>query len=310
MALNFPNSPSLNDTYTLGDKSWIYTGYGWRLQVTQPADVTVSSFATTSNGSVSTFNLDFEPVNEESLIVSLDGVLQEPTSAYTVSGNVITFASAPASTVNVVVTSFYTDVATYSVEVAAGVQTTAENAYAHANGAFDLANTALVSADIGSTVQAYDADTTKNDVTNTFTVDQLFSANVGIGTTSFTTGNFVVNPGGAGSPPVSISQTGDSPYLEFQRWTGNASDYYGLRIQSGIGNLAFLTAPSAAIGSQTFTERMRLTSAGGLSFGSSGTAYGTTGQVLTSNGNAPPSWEDASGGITTGKAIAMAIVFG
>ena len=38
------------------------------------------------------------------------------------------------------------------------------------------------------------------------------------------------------------------------------------------------------------TERMRITSAGGVSFGSSGTAYGTSGQVLQSNGNATPTW--------------------
>ena len=36
--------------------------------------------------------------------------------------------------------------------------------------------TILVDADIGSTVQAYDADTTKNDVANTFTADQTISA--------------------------------------------------------------------------------------------------------------------------------------
>jgi hypothetical protein len=37
-------------------------------------------------------------------------------------------------------------------------------------------------------------------------------------------------------------------------------------------------------------ERMRITSAGGVSFGATGTAYGTSGQVLTSAGNAPPTW--------------------
>ena len=42
----------------------------------------------------------------------------------------------------------------------------------------------VVDTDIGSTVQGYDADTTKNDVANTFTQDQTFSANVGIGTTT------------------------------------------------------------------------------------------------------------------------------
>jgi hypothetical protein len=37
-------------------------------------------------------------------------------------------------------------------------------------------------------------------------------------------------------------------------------------------------------------EVMRLTSAGAVSFGSSGTAYGTSGQFLTSQGNATPTW--------------------
>jgi hypothetical protein len=42
------------------------------------------------------------------------------------------------------------------------------------------------------------------------------------------------------------------------------------------------------------TERMRITSAGGISFGSSGTAYGTSGQILNSNGNAAPTWINQS----------------
>lgn len=44
----------------------------------------------------------------------------------------------------------------------------------------------------------------------------------------------------------------------------------------------------------SYTEKMRITGAGGVSFGSSGTAYGTTGQVLTSNGNAAPTWTTPS----------------
>jgi hypothetical protein len=42
------------------------------------------------------------------------------------------------------------------------------------------------------------------------------------------------------------------------------------------------------------TERMRITSAGGVSFGATGTAYGTSGQVLSSAGNAPPTWINQS----------------
>jgi len=43
-------------------------------------------------------------------------------------------------------------------------------------------------------------------------------------------------------------------------------------------------------------ERMRITSTGAISVGSSGTAYGAAGEVLTSNGNASPSWQAAGGG--------------
>lgn len=38
------------------------------------------------------------------------------------------------------------------------------------------------------------------------------------------------------------------------------------------------------------TERLRITANGGISFGASGTAYGTSGQVLQSNGDAAPTW--------------------
>jgi hypothetical protein len=39
---------------------------------------------------------------------------------------------------------------------------------------------------------------------------------------------------------------------------------------------------------------MRITNTGGISFGSTGTAYGTSGQILKSNGNASPTWIDGS----------------
>ena len=32
MALNFPSSPSINDTYTYGDKTWVWNGRFWQIQ--------------------------------------------------------------------------------------------------------------------------------------------------------------------------------------------------------------------------------------------------------------------------------------
>ena len=58
------------------------------------------------------------------------------------------------------------------------------------------------------------------------------------------------------------------------------------------------------------SERLRIGSSGQIGIG--GANYGTDGQILTSTGTGTaPAWEDAAeGGISTGKAIAMAMVFG
>jgi hypothetical protein len=42
-------------------------------------------------------------------------------------------------------------------------------------------------------------------------------------------------------------------------------------------------------------ERMRITTTGAVSFGATGTNYGSSGQVLTSQGDAPPIWAAVSG---------------
>jgi hypothetical protein len=53
-------------------------------------------------------------------------------------------------------------------------------------------------------------------------------------------------------------------------------------------SIRFITTP---VGSTSATERGRITASGAWSFGTTGTDYGTTGQVLTSQGNAPPVWQ-------------------
>jgi hypothetical protein len=68
------------------------------------------------------------------------------------------------------------------------------------------------------------------------------------------------------------------------------------------GHIEFYTANAG-----TLTENLRISNTGAL--GLKGTNYGTSGQVLTSSGaNAAPTW--AAGGISAGKSIALAIVFG
>ena len=84
-----------------------------------------------------------------------------------------------------------------------------------------------------------------------------------------------------------FTDNGSNKFAEIACWAdaaAGASDY--------PGRLVFYTT---ADGSSSPTERLRIASTG--AFGLSGANYGTSGQVLTSNGSSSaPTWQDASGG--------------
>lgn len=60
---------------------------------------TVDSF--TGDGSTTGFTLTETPPNANSVFVSIDGVVQKPTTNYSISGTTITFTSAPASSAEI-----------------------------------------------------------------------------------------------------------------------------------------------------------------------------------------------------------------
>jgi len=63
MALNFPDSPNLNDTYSLDDKTWVWNGYGWKLQSTTNVTNLANSAFIQANSAFDHANAAFDAAN-------------------------------------------------------------------------------------------------------------------------------------------------------------------------------------------------------------------------------------------------------
>ena len=122
MPLNFPSNPTTNQSYTLGTKTWIYNGYGWKLQQVTLANTEVSSFTTTADGTTSTFDLQFSPIGGNSAVfVSIGGIVQSENDYVINSGNnTISFTSPPPIS-EVVRVAGYKTVTPYAVDAANSV---------------------------------------------------------------------------------------------------------------------------------------------------------------------------------------------
>jgi len=79
----------------------------------------------------------------------------------------------------------------------------------------------------------------------------------------------------------------------------------------GSGSIALKTADVGSSGStaNTLTQRLLITPKGGFSFGSGATDYGTAGQVLKSNGDAPPSFGSVITSDTAVSASGTSVTF-
>ena len=142
-----------------------------------------------------------------------------------------------------------------------------------------------------------------------------YEGNVGIGTTS-PDANLEVESASGGVLRLTSSDTtvltGESiGKIEFKSndasTSGNNVMGFIDSVATNVGTryaLSFGTGDAAAA-----VERMRITNLGGISFGSTGTAYGTSGQVLTSAGNASPTWTTPTTGTVTGTGVAGEVAY-
>lgn len=106
MALNFPDSPTLNQIYidTTSGFSYQWNGTVWiSYAAASTGNIRVlDDISGSFNGSTQTFALTSQsvavsPPNPQSVVVNLGGVVQDSLDDYTISGSNIIFSTAPAS---------------------------------------------------------------------------------------------------------------------------------------------------------------------------------------------------------------------
>ena len=106
MTLNFPDTPSTGDIYTDSTSGFSYEWNGTVWISTDPARAAnikeLDDISGSFNGSTTTFNLTVSSagvstVTAQQLLISVGGVMQNPTDDYTVSGTTITFTTAPSA---------------------------------------------------------------------------------------------------------------------------------------------------------------------------------------------------------------------
>jgi hypothetical protein len=114
MSLNFPSSPALDALYTLGTRTWKFNGEGWEVVPPQgelgytgskgdigytgsqgsSASINFVTRNYTGNGSNTTFTIT-NGLTVNSVFVFENGIMQFPTTDYTVSGTNLIFVTAP-----------------------------------------------------------------------------------------------------------------------------------------------------------------------------------------------------------------------
>ena len=172
MPLNFPASPTINDTYAFGDKTWTWNGSAWLIQsytlranaafdAANTAQVTAAAAFDKAN---QTAQLAFTTVTANGTSLVADANTDTLTITTAMANGIFVTGTAGTDTLDIGLLDSGVTAAAYgstsaipvitvdakgrltTVTTAAVDTTTASAAYAHANGAFTAANTAQTTA--------------------------------------------------------------------------------------------------------------------------------------------------------------------
>jgi hypothetical protein len=182
MALNFPISPTLNQTYAVGTKTWKWNGYAWDLQSDQ-------TLANDISAAWYTANLAYEQANTGTLISQLaynyaNTIFYIATQAYAQANTGVLLANNSWYTANLAYAQSNT-----AISLANNSWYTANSAYAQANNGISLANIGILLANNSwyTANQAYEQANTGISLAN----NSWYTANLAYlqANNSFLTGN-------------------------------------------------------------------------------------------------------------------------
>jgi len=231
------------------------------------------------NGSSVAFTLSRPVASVYQFIVSIDNVIQNPSSAYSVSGTTLTFTSAPlAGTNNIWVE--YTSPITQTIAPGQGTVTTSSLASSTGSGAVVLQTSPTITTPTISSLTSAAATnlTLQSAGTTALTIDT--SQNVGIGTTS--------PKNNSGYTTLTLNNASSGGVVEFTSNNTTVAQLYNTGTDfytySASGkNIVFDASGLASIKMNTNgTERMRIDSSGSVLVGTTTSGNGKFVVVQTS----------------------------
>jgi len=215
-------------------------------------------------GSATAFTLSRPVASVAQVQVTIDNVAQNPSSAYTVSSNTITFTSAPLSGTNNIYV-YYTSPITQVIAPGQGTVTATSMASSTGTGAGVFQTSPTITTPVISSLSSASATALTLQSAGTTAITVSTSQNVGIGTTSPTQKLTVSGAIQATSNSSDFDQSGAQ--FDYASGAGRIASY----ISTG-SNLQFLTNPNGGASA----ERMRIDSSGVVNIGcTSGIGYVT-----------------------------------